>query len=79
MQIPERVNRKWISALQDAEVVEAESYLHADFRQQDAAEKTRRGTRYRLLQGPSTLVDAWMRWQLVNKEAAKRGLATQRT
>ena len=78
MQIPDRVNGKWMSTLDNAALVAAEAHLHADFRQRDAAEKTRQGTRYRLLQGPSTLVDAWMRWQLVNRETLKRGLTAQR-
>jgi hypothetical protein len=78
MLIPERVNAKWLCTLDDVSVLEAEANLHADFRTQDDAEKNRRGTQYRLLQGPSTLVDAWMRWQLVNKEAVRRGLPTQR-
>jgi hypothetical protein len=78
MLIPERVNLKWLGTLDDVAVVEAESDLHADFNTQDAAEKARRGTNYRLLQGPSTLVDAWMRWQLVNKETVRRGLVIRR-
>jgi hypothetical protein len=78
MLIPDRVNTKWLGTLDDVAVVEAESDLHADFNTKDAAEKVRRGTSYRLLQGPSTLVDAWMRWQLVNKETVRRGLVIRR-
>ena len=77
MLIPERVNGKWMSTLDDAALVAAEAHLHEDFRTQDAAEKTRLGTRYRLLQGSASLVDAWMRWSLVNNETTKRGLVTQ--
>ena len=76
MQIPQRVNTKWMATLDDASVVEAESILHKDFRDQDLAEKNRRGTRYRLLEGPADLVDAWMRWLSVSNEARRRGLAT---
>lgn len=76
MNIPERVNGKWVATLDDAALVEAEGVLHADFRRQDVAEKARRGTKYRLLEGPAPLVDAWMRWNLVSNEARKRGLAT---
>lgn len=74
MQIPERVNTKWMATLDDASVIEAESILHADFREQDVAEKNRRGTRYRLLEGPAGLVDAWMRWLSVSNEIRRRGL-----
>jgi hypothetical protein len=77
MLIPERVNGKWMATLDDSAIVEAEAHLHADFRTLDAAEKARLGTRYRLLQGSAPLVDAWMRWSLVNNEATKRGLAKQ--
>jgi hypothetical protein len=76
MEIPLRVNTRWMSTLDDASVIEAESILHADFRQQDSAEKNRRGTRYRLLEGPVSLVDAWMRWSSVSNEARRRGLMT---
>jgi hypothetical protein len=76
MEIPQRVNTRWMATLDDASVVEAEAILHADFRQQDTAEKNRRGTRYRLLEGPATLVDAWMRWLSVSNEARRRGLTT---
>ena len=75
MEIPQRVNTKWMATLDDTSVLEAESILHADFRQQDTAEKNRRGTRYRLLEGPATLVDAWMRWLSMSNEVRRRGLA----
>ena len=76
MQIPERVNGKWVATLDDGALVEAEARLHADFRKQDSAEKARLGTRYRLFQGPPALMDAWMRWRLVNNETTKRKLLT---
>ena len=76
--IPERVNRRWIAQLDDVELAHAESELHADFTRQDTAEKARAGTRYRLLEGPATLVHAWNRWLLVSNEARTRGLATNR-
>jgi hypothetical protein len=75
MEIPDRVNTKWMATLDDASVVEAESILHADFQFQDRAEKNRRGTRYRLLEGPAGLVDAWMRWLSVSNVVRRRGLA----
>jgi hypothetical protein len=78
MVIPERVNTRWMATLDDASIVEAEAILHADFRLQDSAEKQRRGTRYRLLEGPATLVDAWMRWQSLFNEAHRRRLPTHR-
>lgn len=77
MNIPERLNGKWVATLDDAALVEAEGLLHADFRREDVAEKTRRGTNYRLLEGPATLTDAWLRWLLVSNETRKRGLVTQ--
>jgi hypothetical protein len=77
MNIPERVNSKWVATLDDTDLVTAEAHLHADFRRQDVAEKSKRGTKYRLLEGPAPLVDAWLRWLLVSNEARKRGLVTQ--
>jgi hypothetical protein len=65
-----------MATLDDASVLEAESILHADFRDQDQAEKNKRGTRYRLLEGSADLVDAWMRWLSVSNEVRRRGLIT---
>lgn len=76
MNIPERMLGKWVATLDDATLVEAEAQLHATFRHEDVAEKTRRGTKYRLLEGPASLTDAWLRWRLVSNETRKRGLAT---
>jgi len=73
--IPERVNRGWMDLLNNGQLADAESTLHADFLRQDSAEKTRRGTRYRLLEGPTALIEAWNRWSLVNNEVRLRGLA----
>ena len=74
MKIPDRINARWIATLVDEQLITAEAELHAVFRRQESAEKTRAGTRYVLLQGPSELVNAWQRWLLVNNEATKRGL-----
>ena len=74
--IPERVNHRWVSQLDDSDLSAAESTLHADFTRQDRAEKNRAGTKYRLLEGPPALVDAWMSWRMVNDEAKRRGLPT---
>jgi hypothetical protein len=74
MEIPVRVNTKWMATLNDSAILEAESILHADFRDQDRAEKSRSGSKYRLLEGPASLVDAWMRWLSLSNEARRRGL-----
>jgi hypothetical protein len=78
MLIPERVNSKWIATLDDAAILDVETTLHSDFREQDLLEKNKRGTRYRMLEGPAVLVDAWMRWQAVSNEARRRGLLVHR-
>ena len=75
--IPERFNARWIAALGNEQLTDVESRLHAVFRTEDSAEKARRGTRYRLLEGSAALVDAWNRWHLVNNEAKKRGIAAR--
>lgn len=75
MKIPDRINARWIATLVDDQLITAEAELHAVFRRQESAEKTRTGARYMLLQGPSDLVNAWQRWRLVNNETTKRGLA----
>ena len=77
MTIPERVNARWIATLGNDQLLAAEEELHADFYRQDVAEKSRRGARYILLHGPTSLVNAWLRWRLVNTEAKTRGLRVQ--
>ena len=78
MQIPERINGKWMSTLDDVAILDVERILHLDFREQDLLEKNKRGTRYRMLEGPAILVDAWMRWQAVSNETRRRGLLVHR-
>ena len=46
MTIPANMNAQWIATLGDAELVMAEARLHADFREGEAAEKSRSGSRY---------------------------------
>jgi hypothetical protein len=48
--------------------------LHSEFLDEDTQERTRRGHRYALLQGPAALVNAWLRWQMVSNEARSRKL-----
>jgi hypothetical protein len=76
--IPTLVNARWIATLGNDQLVKAEAQLHATFREQETAEKSRAGARYVLLQGPASLVSAWQRWLLVNNEARTRGLVVQR-
>jgi hypothetical protein len=77
MTVPDRVTSDWIATLGNAQLVAAESQLHAEFRKQDDAEKRRAGSRYALLQGPPVLVNAWLRWLLVSNETRTRGLVVR--
>jgi hypothetical protein len=74
MTIPERVNAGWIATLGNPQLVAAESRLHAEFIREENAEKRRSGNRYVLLKGPAPLVNAWIRWLMVNNETRSRGL-----
>lgn len=74
--IPERVNRRWMDLLDNVQLADAESKLHSEFTKQDRAEKVRRGEKYRLLEGPAPLVDAWLKWLMVSNEARDRGVRT---
>lgn len=78
MTIPDRVNARWIATLGDAQLIRAEKLLHSAFRTHEVAEKTRKGARYTLLQGPPDLVNAWHRWLMVNNETRTRGLLVNR-
>ena len=74
MTVPERVTADWIATLANAQLMTVESRLHSEFLDEENEEKERRGDRYTLLQGPAALVNAWLRWQMVNNEARSRGL-----
>lgn len=72
--VPDRLTAGWIATLANPQLVTVESDLYSQFLEQELQEKTRRGDRYALLQGPATLVNAWLRWQMVSNEARTRGL-----
>ncbi len=78
MNIPDHVDARWIATLGDDQLLKVEARLHGDFREREAAEKQRAGARYVLLQGPPTLVNAWLRWLLVSNATRTRGLAVVR-
>jgi hypothetical protein len=74
MTVPDRLTAGWIATLADGQLMTVESRLHSEFIDEESQEKERRGDRYALLQGPSALVNAWLRWQMVSNEARSRGL-----
>jgi hypothetical protein len=74
MNIPDRVNAEWIGTLGNDQLVVADMQLHADFHTLETAEKSKSGARYVLLQSPAPLVNAWLRWVVVNNETRARGL-----
>ena len=74
MTVPDRVTADWIATLANGQLMTIESRLHSEFLDEENQEKERRGDRYALLQGPAALVNAWLRWQMVNNEARSRGL-----
>jgi hypothetical protein len=78
VKIPDHINGRWIAALGNDQLVNAEAQLHAVFHRHESAEKARSGSRYMLLQGPSDLVNAWQRWLLVSNETRSRGLVVRR-
>jgi hypothetical protein len=78
MLIPMRVNSQWMATLDDVSILDAETSLHSEFREQDQRERRRSGTRYNMFEGPPALLDSWLRWQTVTNEARRRGLAVQR-
>jgi len=74
MTVPDRVTADWIATLPNGQLMTVESRLHSEFIDEENVEKEKRGDRYTLLQGPAALVNAWLRWQMVNNEARSRGL-----
>jgi hypothetical protein len=79
MSIPAHVSARWIATLENDQLIAAEGQLYADFHTREIAEKSRAGSRYSLLQGPSPLVNAWHQWLLVNNEARARGVIVRRS
>ena len=77
--LPPTLNSRWLATLQNSQLLEVEAQLYADFHAREVAEKTRAGSRYILLQGPSALVNAWQQWLLVNHEARARGVTVRRS
>ena len=77
MQVPEKIDKEWISSLNDDELKLAESGLRENFAAEEQAERKRRGPRYELMRGPETLLRAWMRWSMVNTAALDRGLTVK--
>jgi hypothetical protein len=78
MVLPEKVNARWIAALGNDELLEAEAQLHSVFQKEEKAEKLRTGARYTMLRGPETLVSAWHRWLLVSNATRSRGMVVLR-
>ncbi|HEU4995311.1 MAG TPA: hypothetical protein VFT29_10850 [Gemmatimonadaceae bacterium] len=79
MRIPDMVNAQWIATLADEQLIAAEAKLHVEFFKEESAEKKRCGSRYSMLEGPATLVNAWHRWLMVNNETRERGLLVSAT
>jgi hypothetical protein len=78
MAVPERLTADWITSLDNGDLVAVESDLHTEFVDEENLERRRRGDRYVLLQGPAALVDAWLRWLMVNNETRLRSLVVRR-
>ena len=78
MQLPDRVDWRWIDSLGAAQLIEAEGQLHARFAAEEAAEKERHGERYNMLRGPDSLVSAGLSWSLASNAARARGIVIGR-
>lgn len=78
MKLPERVNASWIASLADAQLLQAEGLLHAEFQKEQLAEKKRVGAKYDMMRGPESLMSAWQRWLMVSNEMRARGVLLHR-
>lgn len=72
--LPTHVSTRWIATLGNDELVAVEAQLYKALHAHERAEKLRAGSRYKLLQGPSELVNAWHQWVLVSNETRARGV-----
>lgn len=77
--LPDKVNASWIATLGDKQLVDAEKQLHTLFVAAETTEKKRAGSRYEMMRGPAELMDAWLRWLLVNNETKNRGVTVKRS
>ena len=78
MSIPDRVNAAWMATLGNEQLADAEEELHAIFQKHETLEKSRKGSRYTVLEGPEVLVNAWLQWCMVSNEARSRGLIVRK-
>jgi hypothetical protein len=74
MELPNRIDARWIDSLADKQLLRAEHALHTTFSRREAEEKRLRGSAYVMLRGPEPLVSAWIRWAMVNNATRARGL-----
>jgi hypothetical protein len=72
--IPDRVSASWMATLGDDQLADAEQQLRSIFQKHETLEKSRKGSRYAVLEGPEALVNAWLQWCMVSNEARSRGL-----
>jgi hypothetical protein len=74
MRYPGNIDARWIDALSDGELLDAEAELRERFAKQQSLERKRSGAAYSLLRGPEELTSAWMRWSMVSTATRERGL-----
>ena len=77
MRVPETISHKWIGALSDTDLVEAEGRLRAQLGVIERREKKVWGGKYELMRGPADLLNAWDRWTRVNRATRERGLSAK--
>ena len=78
LEMPAHVTTRWVTTLENEQLIAAEAELYSVFRARETTEKSRAGSRYILLQGPSELVNAWQQWLLASNETRARGLVVRR-
>ena len=74
MTFPDRIDARWIDALTDDELRQAEQELRGIFATEQSAEKARCGSAFDLMRGPEELTAAWMRWSIVRNATEQRGV-----
>jgi hypothetical protein len=78
MSIPDRVSAAWMATLADDQLADAEQQLRAIFQKHETVEKSKKGSRYAVLEGSEGLVNAWLQWCMVSNEARSRGLIARK-
>lgn len=73
-----RLTSASITAMSEAELIDAEFSHHVRFIELDGQERRAKGPKYNLMRGPEELVNAWDQWGRLTRATIARDLVPRR-